>query len=48
MKIPLKLDAKPVLQRLYRMNPQYKDLMKDEIDRMLDAGIIEPVEELDR
>ena len=45
MKIPLNLDAKPVCQRPYRLNPRYKDRVKDEIDRMFDAGIIEPVEE---
>ena len=45
MKIPLKPDAKPVRQRPYRMNPRYKDRVKAEIDRMLDDGIIKPVEE---
>jgi hypothetical protein len=45
MKIPLKLDAKPVKQRLYRLNPKYKDKVKIELDRILEAGIIEPVEE---
>ena len=27
------------------MNPRYKERVKAELDRMLDAGIIEPVEE---
>jgi hypothetical protein len=27
------------------LNPIYKQKVKDEIDRMLEAGIIEPVEE---
>ena len=45
MNISLKPDAKPVRQRPYRLNPQYKDRVKTEIDRMLDARIIEPVEE---
>ena len=45
MKIPLKTDAKPVCQRPYRLNPQYKDRVKDEINRMLNTGIIEPIEE---
>ena len=45
MKIPLKTDAKLVRQRPYRLNPRYKEKVKDELDRMLDAGIIEPVEE---
>ena len=45
MKIPLKPDAKPVLQRPYRLNPRYKDQVKTELERMLDGGIIKPVEE---
>jgi hypothetical protein len=44
MKIPLKLDASPVKQRLYRLNPKYKEKVKIELDRMLEAGIIEPIE----
>ena len=32
-------------QRPYRLNPRYKDCVKVEIDRMLDVGIIEPIEE---
>ena len=47
MKIPLKSDMKMVMQRPYRLNPQYKERVKAELDRMLDAGIIEPVEELE-
>jgi hypothetical protein len=45
MKIPLRSDARPIKQRPYRLNPIYKQKVKDEIDRMLEAGIIEPVEE---
>jgi hypothetical protein len=45
MKIPLKPGANPIRKRPYRLNPRYKEKVKDEIDRMLDAGIIEPVEE---
>ncbi len=45
MKIPLKLDAKPIKQRLYRLNQKYKKKVKIELDRMLDERIIEPVEE---
>jgi hypothetical protein len=45
MKIPLKPDARPVKQRPYRLNPKYKEKVKIELDRMLEAGIIEPVEE---
>ena len=45
MKIPLKSDVKLVRQRLYCLNPQYKKRVKAELDRMLDVGIIELVEE---
>lgn len=47
MKIPLKPDAKPVKQRPYRLNPKYKAKVKEELDKMLAAGIIEPPEEGD-
>ena len=43
MKIPLKPGAKPIRQRPYRLNLRYKEKVKDEIDRILDARIIEPV-----
>ena len=45
MKIPLKLDVKPVRQRPYSLNLRYKERVKVELDRMLDVGINEPVEE---
>jgi len=45
MAIPLKLGAKPVRQRQYRLNPRYKEKLRLEIQKMLDVGIIEPVEE---
>jgi hypothetical protein len=45
MRIPLKLDARPVKQRPYRLNPKYKEKVKIELNWMLEAGIIEPVEE---
>jgi hypothetical protein len=44
-KIPLKTDSKPMKHRPYRLNPVYKKKVKLEIDRMLEAGIIEPVTE---
>ena len=44
MNIPLKPDAKPVRQRPYHLNPRYKERVKAELDRNLDAGIIDPVE----
>lgn len=45
MKIPLKLDAKPIKQRSYRLNPKYKEKVKEEFDKMFQARIIEAVEE---
>jgi hypothetical protein len=45
MKIPLRPDARPIKQRPYRLNPIYKQKVKDEIDRMLKDGIIESVKE---
>jgi hypothetical protein len=39
MKIPL--------QRPYRLNPIYQKKVKSEIDKMLEASIIEPVEEFE-
>ena len=45
MKIPLKPYTNPVKQGPYRLNPRYKEKVKEELDRMLDAGIIDPVEE---
>jgi hypothetical protein len=43
MKIRLKQGAKSVRQRPYRLNLKYKEKVKVEIDRMLDAWIIESV-----
>jgi hypothetical protein len=45
MRIPLNPDARPVKHRPYRLNPKYKEKVKIELDRMLEEGIIEPVEE---
>jgi hypothetical protein len=45
MRIPLKIDARLVKQRPYRLNPEYKEKVRIELDRMLEATIIEPVEE---
>jgi hypothetical protein len=45
MRITLKPDVKPVKKIPYRLNPKYKEKVKIEFDRMLEAGIIEPVEE---
>ena len=46
IKTPLKADAKLVKQRSYRLNPKYKEKFRIELDKMLTAGIIEPVEEI--
>ena len=45
MKIPLKPKARPIKQRPYRLNPVYKQKVKEKFDRMLEASIIELVEE---
>jgi hypothetical protein len=45
MRIPLKPDARPFKQRPYILNPTYKEKVKTELDKMMEAGIIEPVKE---
>ena len=45
MKIPLKKDATPAKQRPDRLNPKYKEKVQAELDKMLEARIIEPVKE---
>ena len=45
MNIPLKPNANPIKQQPYRLNPRYKEKVKVELDKMLDEGIIEPVQE---
>jgi hypothetical protein len=45
MRIPLNPDARPIKQRPYRLNPKYKEKVKIDLDRMLEVGIIEIVEE---
>jgi hypothetical protein len=45
MRIPLKPYVKPVKKRPYRLNLKYKEKVKIELDRMLEAGISELVEE---
>ena len=47
MKIPLNTDAKPQNKFPYRLNPWYNDCVKAKLDRMLDDGIMKPVEELE-
>lgn len=47
MKITLKLNMKPVKQWPYCLNPKYKEKVCEELDKILVARIIEPVEESD-
>jgi hypothetical protein len=45
MKIPLRPEVRPIRQRPYKLNSIYKQKVKEDIDRILETGIIEPVEE---
>ena len=45
MNIPLRLEERSIRQRPYRLNPIYKQKVRDEIERILEADIIEPVKE---
>jgi hypothetical protein len=45
MRMPLKLEEKPVNKIPYRLNLKYKEKVKIKLNRMLEVGIIEPVEE---
>ena len=47
MRITLNPDVKPIKQRTYHLNPNYKEKVRQEMDKMLEAGIIEHVEESD-
>lgn len=47
MKITLKPDTKSVKQRPYHLNPKYKEKVCVELDKMLTAIIIEPMEEFE-
>jgi transposase InsO family protein len=42
-RIDLMLGARPVRQRQYRLNPKYSLMVKEEIDRLLEADFIYPV-----
>ncbi|GJW94752.1 reverse transcriptase domain-containing protein [Tanacetum coccineum] len=44
-KINFKDDAKPVIQRQHQLNPNMKEVVKKEIIKLLDAGIIYPIED---
>lgn len=47
MIISLKLDMKPIKKILYLLHRKYKEKVFQELDKMLEAGIIEPIEESD-
>lgn len=47
MKITLKPDVRPMKKIPYHLNPKYKEKVRKELDKMLEAGIIELVEEPD-
>ena len=40
--IRLKSDAKPIAQRAYRMSPKEKEILKAEIEKMQELGLIKP------
>ena len=45
MKMPLRPDTNPFKHRPYRLNLRYKERVKTELERMLEAIIIEHIEE---
>ena len=45
MRIPLKEGAKSIKQCPYKLNPCYKEKVKQEMDKMIATCIIEAVEE---
>ena len=45
MRIPLKIDVKPIKQCPYRLNPGYKEKVRQELDKMIAVGMFESVEE---
>ena len=47
VKIQLKTDAKVVKNKPYKLNPKYKEKVRQELDKMLAARIIVPVEKLE-
>ena len=46
--IPIRDDAKPMQQCPYDMNPKYEMIVKEEIDKLLDAGFIYEIEHTKR
>ena len=47
MKIDIKLDVRPVKKRPYKLAHKYKGIVKKEIDNILAAGIIYPIDQLE-
>ena len=45
MKITLKPDVRPIKQRPYRLNPKYKQKVKQELENMVVASIMNLVEQ---
>ena len=45
MKIEIKIDARPVKKRPYKLAHKYKEIVKKEIDNMLAARIIYPIDQ---
>ena len=45
MKIDIKHDARPIKKRSYKLAHKYKEIVKKEIDNMLVAGIIYPIDQ---
>ena len=45
MNIDIKPDAQPVKKRPYKLAHKYKEIVKKEIDNILEAGIIYPIEQ---
>ena len=41
--INLELDVKPIVDHQRRLNPKMKDVVRNEILKLLDAGIIYPI-----
>ena len=47
MNIDIKLEARPIKKRPYKLAHKYKKIVKKEIDNMLTAGIIYPIDHLE-
>ena len=45
MKTDIKPNVRPIKKRLYKLAHKYKEIVKKEIDSMLAAGIIYPIDQ---